>query len=173
MASFVPADLVVRRVTPADWRDIKALRLEALEDTPLGFLETLADAQVKPDEDWQARAARGAADGDAFRDSCQVMAWAGSRPVGNCVCFLRDGVAWLAAVYVSPDHRGQGLLDELVERCTEWGRGRGMSVLRLEVHEDNARAQAAYVRLGFRDTGARGEYPLPPFGQELVMERPL
>jgi ribosomal protein S18 acetylase RimI-like enzyme len=172
----VPDDveqLEIRRVRRDDWRDLRALRLEALEDTPMGFLETLAEALGKPDEDWQARAARGAEDGDAFRDSFQVMAWNGLRPVGNCVCFLRDGAAWLAAVYVTPAHRGQGLLDELAERCADWGRARGMSVLRLEVHEDNARAQAAYRRLGFEDTGQRAPYPLPPGGQELVMERPL
>jgi ribosomal protein S18 acetylase RimI-like enzyme len=167
------ASLEIRRVRPEDWRDLRALRLEALEDTPMGFLETLTDALAKPDEDWQARAARGAADGDALRDTFQVMAWHGARPVANCVCFLREGAAWLAAVYVTPDHRGQGLLAELAERCAAWGRERGMAVLRLEVHEDNARAQAAYARLGFRDTGERAPYPLPPGGQEQVMERPL
>jgi ribosomal protein S18 acetylase RimI-like enzyme len=169
----VPVELVIRRVTPADWRDLRTLRLEALEDTPLGFLETLESAREQPDEAWQTRAARGAEDGDPFRDSFHVMAWDGDRPVGNCVCFLRDGAAWLAAVYVSPDHRGQGLLGELSERCAQWARKRGMSVLRLEVHEANARAQAAYQRLGFGDTGERGAYPLPPGGQELVMEWPL
>jgi ribosomal protein S18 acetylase RimI-like enzyme len=163
----------IRRVRPEDWRDLRALRLEALEDTPMGFLETLADARAKPDEDWQARAARGAADGDGLRDSFQVMAWDAGRPVANCVCFLRDDAAWLAAVYVTPDHRGQGLLDELAERCAAWGRERGMGLLRLEVHEDNARAQAAYARLGFRDTGGRAPYPLPPGGLELIMERAL
>jgi ribosomal protein S18 acetylase RimI-like enzyme len=169
----VPAELEIRRVTPDDWCDLRALRLEALEDTPMGFLETLEDAREKPDADWRARAARGAEDGDAFRDSFQVMAWAGGRPVGNCVCFLRDGVAWLAAVYITPSQRGRGLLDELAERCANWARGRGMSVLRLEVHEDNARAQKAYERLGFAHTGGRAAYPLPPYGQELIMERPL
>jgi ribosomal protein S18 acetylase RimI-like enzyme len=152
-----------------DWRDLRALRLEALEDTPLGFLETLSAAREQPDEAWRARAARGAEGGEAF----QVMGWDGDRPVANCTCFLRDDAAWLAAVYVTPDRRGQGLLDELSERCAAWGRERGCSVLRLEVHEDNARAQAAYARLGFGDTGERGSYPLPPYGQELVMERSL
>ena len=165
--------LTVRRVRQEDWRDLRALRLEALEDTPLGFLETLADARAKPDADWQARAARGAQDGDAFRESFQVMAWDGAQPVANCLCFLRDGAAWLGAVYVTPAYRGLGLLDTLSERCAEWARERGMSVLRLEVHEDNAPAQAAYERLGFRDTGERAPYPLPPGGQELVLERPL
>lgn len=52
----------------------------------------------------------------------------------------------------------------------DWADRRGLP---LEVHEDNARAQAAYRKLGFRDTGERAPYPLPPGGQELVMERPL
>ena len=149
-----------------EWTDLRALRLEALEDTPLGFLETLASAREQPDEAWRARAARGAEGGDSF----QVMAWDGTRPVANCVCFLRDGAAWLAAVYITPGHRGQGLLDQLVDRCAGWGREQGRTVLRLEVHEDNARAKAAYARLGFRDTGERAAYPLPPGGQEQVME---
>jgi ribosomal protein S18 acetylase RimI-like enzyme len=161
--------LEIRRVRPGDWPDLRELRLEALEDTPLGFLETLASAQEQPDDVWRARAARGAEGGESF----QVMAWDDGRPVGNCVCFLRDGAAWLAAVYVTPGHRGQGLLADLAERCAEWGREQGCTVLRLEVHEDNARAQAAYARLGFRDTGLRAPYTLPPGGQELIMERAL
>jgi GNAT superfamily N-acetyltransferase len=159
----------VRRVRPEDWPDLRSLRLEALKDTPMGFLETLAAALDRPDEDWQARAVRGAEGGN----SLQVMAWADGRPVANCVCFLRDGAAWLAAVYVTPDHRGQGLLAELADRCAAWGREQGCRVLRLEVHEANARARAAYARLGFSDTGERAPYPLPPYGQELVMQRPL
>jgi ribosomal protein S18 acetylase RimI-like enzyme len=165
----VPAELDIRRVTPADWASLRTLRLEALADTPIGFLETLAEAEREPDEAWQQRVARGAEGGASY----QVMAWEGERPVGNCVCFLRDGAAWLAGVYVTPSHRGDGLLGELAERCAAWGREQGCTVLRLEVHEDNRRAQAAYAKLGFRDTGERAPYPLPPGGQELIMERPL
>ena len=161
--------LEVRRVAFDDWRDLRDLRLEALADTPIGYLETLGDAQVLGDDAWQARAARGAEGGDSF----QVMAWDGSRPVATTVSFLRDGAAWLAAVYVAADHRGSGLLDELVGRCVIWARQQGASVLRLEVHETNERAQRAYARLGFVATGARAPYPLPPGGEELVMERPL
>ena len=161
--------LEVRRVTFDDWRDLRDLRLEALADTPFGYLETLADAQVLPDDAWQARAARGADGGDSF----QVMAWDGARPVGTSVSFLRDGRAWLAAVYVAPSHRGRGVLDELVGRCAIWARQQGPTALRLEVHERNTRAQAAYERLGFVATGERAPYPLPPGGEELIMERPL
>jgi RimJ/RimL family protein N-acetyltransferase len=163
----VPVEL--RRVRAEDWRDLRALRLEALADTPIGFLETLADAKEQPEEAWQARAARGAEGGESF----QVMAWDGERPVGNCVCRLRDGAAWLAAVYVTSARRGTGLLAELVERCSDWARERGMTALRLEVNEDNTRARTAYARLGFRETGDRQPYDLDPTRDELVMERAL
>jgi RimJ/RimL family protein N-acetyltransferase len=161
--------LEVRRVTLENWPQVRALRLEALADTPIGFLERLADAQELPDEAWQARVTRGAEGGDSF----QVLAWDGERPVGNCVCFLRDGAAWLAGVYVAPAHRGSGLLAELADRCAAWAREQGMTTLRLEVHEDNARAQRAYARLGFTATGERTPYDLDPTRDELTMERRL
>jgi RimJ/RimL family protein N-acetyltransferase len=159
----------VRRVRPAEWPALRALRLEALADTPIGFLETLAAAEQLPDEAWQARAERGAVGGDSF----QVLAWDGQRAVGTTVCFLRDGVAWLAAVYLSPAARGAGLLGRLVEQCADWARAQGMSTLQLEVHEDNARAWAAYAKLGFADTGQRQPYDLDPTRQEVLLSRPL
>ena len=152
-----------------DWAVWKPMRLEALADTPIGFLELLSEAEGLPDENWHARVARGVEGGESF----QVLAWDGDRPVGNCVCFLRDGAAWLAGVYVTPAHRGTGLLADLAERCAQWARDQGMSVLRLEVHEDNARAQRAYARLGFAPTGERAPYDLDPTREELILERPL
>ena len=50
----------VRRIVPDDWPALRALRLEALEDTPIAFLETLEAARALGDEAWRARAARGA-----------------------------------------------------------------------------------------------------------------
>jgi ribosomal protein S18 acetylase RimI-like enzyme len=93
--------------------------------------------------------------------------------VASCVCFLRDGAAWLAGVYVAPAYRGQGLLAELAQHCAAWGRQQAATVLRLEVHEDNARARTAYARLGFAETGDRKPYPLDPAREELLMQRPL
>jgi ribosomal protein S18 acetylase RimI-like enzyme len=159
----------IRRVTVDDWQSLRELRLEALEDTPLGFLETLEAARAVTDQDWQARTARSAKGAESF----QVLAWDGRRAVGTCRCFVRDGVAWLAAVYVSPPYRGNGLLARLADACAEWARAQGLTTLRLEVHEDNARAQAAYGKLGFVETGQRQPYPLDPGGDELVMERSL
>ncbi len=159
---------VVRRVVQADWPALRALRLEALADCPIAYLETLAAAELLADSAWQARAARGARGGD----SCQVLALQDGRPVGTCVTFLLDGAPWLAAVYVTPRARGRGLLARLLAPCAEWARAHGGSRLTLEVHEDNGRARQAYARLGFVATGATTPYPLPPGGleQEMVLE---
>ena len=166
----IDAGIEVRRVRPGDWPLSRALRLEALADTPIGFLETLEQAQSADDQTWQQRAARGAEGGDAF----QVLAWDGDRPVGTCVSFVRDGRTWLVAVYLSPDARGQGLLAELVDRCAGWARGGGAPELVLEVHESNVRARAAYAKLGFVETGSATPYPHdPPGGLELEMVRGL
>ena len=165
-------DVSVRRVEPGDWPVLRALRLEALADTPIAYLETLATALALDDDAWQARARRGSAEGD----SCQVLARSGGTAVGTAVGFLdaeRPGTAVLAAVYVAPAARGTGLLSALLEPVVAWAGGRGCGVLRLWVHEDNGRARAAYERLGFRETGQLMPYPLDPERRELAMELPL
>src|SRR3954451_17316468 len=45
----------VRRVTPADAAGMRALRLEMLADSPLAFLETLAQAAARSHEDYRRR----------------------------------------------------------------------------------------------------------------------
>ena len=51
---------LVRRLRPDEWRDLRALRLRALEDAPDAFGATLAEEAAEPDLTWQERA--GAAD---------------------------------------------------------------------------------------------------------------
>jgi ribosomal protein S18 acetylase RimI-like enzyme len=168
----VPAEtLELRRVTPADWRAVKHLRLAALADTPLAFCERWADAAALEDDAWQARAARGAGVGDG--DEFQVMAWDGARPVATASGTLDDAGAHLLAVHIAPDLRGRGVLVRLVEAVAAWAIERGAGRLLLEVHEDNPRAQAAYRRLGFAETGRRRPYPLDAGAQEIEMSLPL
>ena len=161
--------IVVRRIEPVHWAQNRALRLEALENYPLGFLETLESARELADPAWQARAARGAAGGDSFH----ALAFAGELAIGNSVSFVSDEIAWLAAVYVSPAYRGTGLLARLVDACAGWVLEQGLSSIDLEVHEDNPRARTAYAHLGFVETGDTQPYPLPPGGSELRMRLTL
>jgi GNAT superfamily N-acetyltransferase len=163
------ARVVLRRVVPDEWPALRALRLEALQDCPVAYCESYADAVRASDEQWLARAERGAEGGDSF----QVLAWERDLPVAMSVGLLDAGDAVLASVYVTPARRGFGLLERMVEQVADWARAQGASRLRLLVHETNLPAQRAYARLGFVETGHREPYPLDPTTDEVEMARSL
>ena len=171
MSTTPAAEVVVRRVVPGDWPLLRSLRLEALLDTPLAYLETHAEAAGKDERDWRSRATRGSEGGD----SCQLLATRDGRAVATAITFPdggRDAVWWVVGVFVTPAERGQGLLDRLLDGLADDALAGGGRLLRLEVHEDNPRARAAYARRGFVETGGRRPYPLGG-GEELEMERAL
>ncbi|HEU4421910.1 MAG TPA: GNAT family N-acetyltransferase [Pilimelia sp.] len=58
------AAVTVRRVRPEDAARMRALRLEMLADSPLAFLQTLADAAALPHAEYRARIAAMAAGDD-------------------------------------------------------------------------------------------------------------
>ena len=117
--------------------------------------------------------ARRAAARAATRASCSPCATVGrSAPPSPSQTPSGRTSGGLAAVYVQPVERGAGLLGRLVDGLAAHAAAGGGTVLRLEVHEDNPRARAAYRRLGFVETGGRRPYPLGE-GDELEMERAL
>ena len=168
------APLTVRAAGPQDWQTLRALRLEGLADTPLGFLEQLADAQRHDEAFWRERAQRWTAEPHAGL----LFAERDGVPVGMLgltadPSWVPTGVVLVVAVYLQPAARGAGALGLLVGRAEAWARAHGADRLRLEVHEDNARALRAYARVGFTDTGERSPYDPDPSREELVMERSL
>lgn len=76
-----------------------------------------------------------------------VMDWKWASTAGARVGHLED-------LYVSPDARGGGVADALIERCTERCRQLGLARLGWMTAPDNHRAQAVYDRVG----GERSEW---------------
>lgn len=157
-------DAHVRRVFATDGRRLRALRLEALGDPAAGiaFLDTHDDAAARPSSFWDERAAGAALSASAAQFIAEVgPTWVGTVTIlipepGSADYFGRirqAGTALAVAVYISPAHRGHGILDDLFSAAAEWARAQGCDTLILDVHTENARAQAAYARLGFRATG--------------------
>lgn len=68
---------------------------------------------------------------------------------------------WLQSVYVHPDHRGRGLMGEMIRALTQEAKQNGAVELRLYVERENQRAIRAYEKVGFDDS------------HYLVMTRPL
>lgn len=160
--------ITVRRTTEDDWEGVRDLRLEMLSDTPLAYLESLGDARRHGEAHWRARAARGSSE-----ESITVVAVdADRRFVGTMGAYVPTPAAGptLVAVYVNPAHRGRsaGVTDLLLGAIEAWARQRG-GTLTLEVHEQNARARAAYEHRGFVATGAFTPYALNPVFRDLEM----
>jgi GNAT superfamily N-acetyltransferase len=164
----------VTAMVEADWQRHRDLRLEMLADSPTAYVETLADAQGFDEAQWRLRARR-----SSFPGSVGVVAVDrdSDRFVGTMSAFTdaERGRTWVVAVYVSPDYRGRahGVADAMLDAVEEWAVRVGKTELFLEVHEDNARAQAFYARRGFEPTGSTRPYDLDESQTELEMRRSL
>lgn len=162
----------IRRTDAEDWREVRALRLEMLRDTPLAFGETELHALTLDEAEWRMRAARG-------RTSPGIVIVAidaAGRWLGTMGGYLPDANTGglLVGVYVTPDRRGReaGVFDALLAAMEDWARTQG-DTLTLHVHEANSRARAAYLRRGFIETGHRHPYVLDPTASEIEMVKPL
>jgi RimJ/RimL family protein N-acetyltransferase len=166
-----PATFTVHRVTAADTARMRALRLEMLADSPLAFLETVAQAAARPHAEYRRRIVQ-AATGSQI---AQFVADPGARLIGHAggtVLPDEPNVTVIFAVYVTPAHRGTSVLPELIDAVAAWSRAAGRPDLMLEVVVGNDRAVRAYERLGFVDTGVRVPHPVTPALTELQMRRP-
>ncbi|MFD3513666.1 GNAT family N-acetyltransferase [Streptomyces sp. NPDC058657] len=161
---------LIRRVRADDWRQVRDLRLAALQDpvASIAFLETYENAAGQADPFWQGRAAR-SAEGDViaqFVAEAPDGRWDGSVTVMVERAGSGGGFAGAAAhdqthvvgVFVRPDARGAGIADALFDAAVEWSFGLAeprIERVRLFVHERNARAEALYRKVGFELTGHR------------------
>jgi GNAT superfamily N-acetyltransferase len=145
MSPRTPSTVTIRRTTADDWQQVRDLRLEMLEDTPLAYGETLATGLTHGEQEWRTRGARGQAPHSVLLAAIddETGEW-----VGTMGGYLdAPGAPMLVGVYVRPSHRGReaGVADALLDTVVEWARSEG-SALTLHVHEDNPRAVAYYRR---------------------------
>ncbi len=148
----------VHRVRPADAGRARALRLEMLADAPLAYITTLAEAAERPHADYAdlvGRAASGIRNAMFVADAGDVLvgqAFGAAHPT-------EPDRTMLYAVYVTPSHRGRGVLEDLVDAVAVWSRDCGRPMLELEVVTSNARAFRAYRKLGFSAVRRPGTAP--------------
>jgi len=170
-------DFIVRPMVEADWQEYRALRIEMLRDTPSAYGETLDSALALDEAAWRERStARRRATGDLTDTSIRLVAittegkWIGS--MGAYIDRL-EGLT-LVGVYVTPRYRGDvaGVTSALLDAVEEWARERADRI-RLDVHESNSRAMAAYAKRGYVETGSTKPYPLDPSYNELEMIKNL
>jgi ribosomal protein S18 acetylase RimI-like enzyme len=165
-------DHEVHRIRADEWRQYRELRLEALRDTPLAFVEQYEESLTRPDEFWRDRIERSAT-GKAASTFVAVHA---GRFVGKATCLVEPDVidhvsAHIVGVYVTPQFRGHGVAEALFAAAIRWARHEvHADRVRLYVMETNERAAAFYRRIGFVATGASMPYPPNPAYTEREME---
>jgi ribosomal protein S18 acetylase RimI-like enzyme len=176
----MPADFTLHRPAGDDWAAIRDLRIRAVSDTPMAFLETLHQVLALDEQGWRDRVKR-----NQHTDATQVVAIApDGRWVGNMVCFVSDGPpsyvvrqeppgrrANLVGVFVDPGWRGDaGVTDALLGAIATWVmKDRGLDEPYLHVSELNDRARRSYVKRGFRATGQVDTVPDDPVDREIEM----
>lgn len=79
----------------------------------------------------------------------------------------------LSKCYVHPDHHGAGIANALMAASLDVARGRGAHGMWLGVNQQNARAQAFYVRSGFAIVGTKHFTVGTRVEDDYVLERPL
>lgn len=172
----------VRRVRAEEWEAVRALRLEALQDAlaPLAFLTSHEFESHHVDDFWKQRAA-GASSGGAVAQ--YVVVAADGRWVGSATGLLEEPggddygdqpiaqrQVHVVGVWLHPDHRGRGLIQQAIDAVVGWGREHGAERARLYVHADNPRARAAYVKAGFVPTGLSFQSKIGP---EVELAKPI
>lgn len=167
-------ELQVTRVKPFQWRELKAIRLEALRAEPAVFGASFEEAVVRPDDYWQHRI--------TDSGSVHLIARAGRRPIGMVGAYLgpNDGeqdVAIVFGMYVTKEYRGRGagrlLLGSLIDHVVTWFPE--ITTVRLWVGPEQTAAYRLYQAIGFHvlanaGSGAHPTGQLPP---EIMMERPV
>lgn len=172
----------VRRIRLHEWREVRDLRIEAVSDpaASMAFLSTRAEELSREDAFWRGRAAGGAL-GETAAQFVAVTSdddWVGTVTVLLREIGTRDHLdrvveqarADVVGVYLAPAYRGQGVLADLFAAAADWAHEQGAEALTLDVHADNARAHAAYRKLGFSPTGVTFTSSI---GAELEMRRPI
>ncbi|MEY2849862.1 MAG: hypothetical protein RI885_2529 [Actinomycetota bacterium] len=159
----------LRPTVEADWREVRALRLEMLLDTPTAFGESFVSAVDHDEAEWRMRARRGT---ETPGSTSLVAITPAGRWIGSMGGYLDGTSPLLVGVYVHPDFRGRawGVTDALLAGVIRWASRHG-DVLRLSVHQDNGRAIAAYIARDFVPTGRTHPYSLDPNRTEIEMER--
>jgi len=161
---------MIRRLTTADLALWRSFRVEALTSSPESFLMTLAEEEERPDAalvaDVVERPVLGCFEGDGLTGCIALRAMEGPEFAHR---------AWVGTVYVSPERRGRGDADRLMEAMTAVAREAGHLQLELYVLSTNSRAVRFYERHGFRVTGTvpRAVYRNDAFEDDLHMVRML
>jgi GNAT superfamily N-acetyltransferase len=144
------ATLSIRLCGLDDWEGLRAIRLEALSDTPDAYGSTYEETARWSDAQWKNSAST----------RLYYLAERDGRVVGMVSGGFNDaypGTRWLYGMYVTPSERGSGTAERLVLAIGEWAKHHGVDEIYLHVTTSVPRARAFYEKVGFQPNGESRE----------------
>ncbi|HMG29708.1 MAG TPA: GNAT family N-acetyltransferase [Jiangellaceae bacterium] len=159
-------EINVVRVGPRDWAAWRDLRLRALLDAPAAYGSTYESQLSRTEQQWRDRLdpSKGLSCISMLDD--RAVGMAAGHPEG-------DGLVGLISMWVSPEARGRGVGDGLVDEVVRWAGEQHAEAVELWVTIGNERAERLYARNGFVRTGATQPLPSDPAVDEIAMRLSL
>ncbi|MBO0827710.1 MAG: GNAT family N-acetyltransferase [Streptosporangiales bacterium] len=155
--------MLVRTLTPDDWRLARDTRIAAVTEAPDAFASDLAGQLALTEADWRAHLTRAA--------GIRAVAEVDGAVAGLVGGYVHDGAGEIIWMWVDPRYRGRRVGEALVAHVAAWSREQGLPCV-LWVVEDNKPAIRLYERLGFVPTGGRQPVPGDPSRVEFQMALP-
>lgn len=144
------SEITVRPLGEDEWQDYRAVRLEALRESPEAFVATAEEEEAFDEAYWRTRMRRSARL-IAERDGIAV----GVVSVGTAASDEDGAAGELFGLWVKPELRGTGVATRLVKSGAAVAKQRGQSQLYYWVGTENGRAVAFASGMGFRPTDER------------------
>jgi RimJ/RimL family protein N-acetyltransferase len=143
----------VMRLAPGDGALLRTTRLAALADAPAAFGTPFEVAAARPDEWWEVQCG-GRLGGDPCATWVAVDDTDAATGIGIGMLTAVDvGEAVdIIQVWVAPDHRGEGIVEELFAAMEAWAPRARVDVA---VAFGNDRARRTCERLGYELAGER------------------
>ena len=144
----------IKRLAADEGLRLRTIRLRALADAPDAFGSTYDETAARPMDSWAAQ----------LQEIATFVAVVDGEDVGlvrGARDDLQSDAAWLISMWVSPEVRGQGVGETLIDAVVEWARVSGARRVLLDVGDHNQPAIALYARKGFEPrNGTIGSLPI-------------
>lgn len=150
------SEIRIIQLSPHQWQQFRAIRLEALHEEPQAFGTTYADMAQQPPTFWQERLA----DSEQGEKSRLLFAQHGERLVGMIGARYKEpeDTATIIAVYVTQTFRGYGVGKALMAAIlSEIAQKPGIRKADLGVNQQQVAAVALYRQFGFEVTEEKEE----------------
>jgi RimJ/RimL family protein N-acetyltransferase len=139
----------VRRIRMGEGELFKQMRLTSLHESPSAFSSTYESAVKRTPESW-AEQVDHSAEGP---DRATFLLFLENSPIGIAALYRdmnNDDTGEVIQVWVSPEYRGTGAAETLLEAVFAWAKENGFRKILAGINKGNVRAARFYQRLGFK-----------------------